>query len=101
MLLKDTIFLGFEKGVNDLQLQKCSDNSIKYDDFILNTLTSLNSDEASLNHEVNQSMGPGNYAVDNTFSCDCGSEEAKENYSYSNLMLILMVVLDGWVKMVV
>ena len=69
---------GFEKGVNDLQLQKCSDNSIKYDDFILNTLTSLNSDEASLNHEVNQSMGPGNYAIDNTFSCECGSEEARK-----------------------
>ena len=68
---------GFEKGVNNLQLQKCSDNTIKYDDFILNSLTSLNSDEAAFNHEVNQSMGPGKYSVDNTFSCECGSEEAR------------------------
>ena len=69
---------GFENGVNKLQLQKCSDNSISSDDFVLNSRTSLNMDQATINHEINQSQGPGNYLVDNTFSCDCGLEKAKE-----------------------
>ena len=69
---------GFQKGVNNVQLQKCSDNSISKDDFNLNMRASLNSDEATINHEVNQSQGPGNYLVDNTFACDCGLEKAKE-----------------------
>lgn len=69
---------GFQKGVNNVQLQKCSDNSISSDDFVLNSRTSLNMDQATINHEINQSQGPGNYLVDNTFSCDCGLEKAKE-----------------------
>ena len=69
---------GFQKGVNNVQLQKCSDNSISKDDFNLNMRASLNSDQATINHEVNQSQGPGNYLVDNTFACDCGLEKAKE-----------------------
>lgn len=69
---------GFKNGVNNVQLQKCSDNSISKDDFNLNMRASLNSDEATINHEVNQSQGPGNYIVDNTFACDCGLEKARE-----------------------
>lgn len=69
---------GFQKGVNNVQLQKCSDNSISPDSFGLNMRASLNSDSSTINHEVNQSQGPGNYLVDNTFSCDCGLEKAKE-----------------------
>ena len=69
---------GFQKGVNNVQLQKCSDNSISSDDFVLNSRTSLNMDQATINHEIHQSQGPGNYLVDNTFSCDCGLEKAKE-----------------------
>jgi len=69
---------GFQNGVNNVQLQKCSDNSISKDDFNLNMRASLNSDEATINHEVNQSQGPGNYIVDNTFACDCGLEKARE-----------------------
>lgn len=69
---------GFQKGVNNVQLQKCSDNSISKDDFNLNMRASLNSDEATINHEINQSQGPGNYIVDNTFACDCGLEKARE-----------------------
>ena len=69
---------GFENGVNKLQLQKCSDNSISPDSFGLNMRASLNSDSSTINHEVNQSQGPGNYLVDNTFSCECGLEKARE-----------------------
>jgi hypothetical protein len=69
---------GFKNGLNNVQLQKCSDNSISYDDFVLNTKSSLNSDKATINHEVNQSQGPGNYSVDNTFACDCGLEQARK-----------------------
>jgi hypothetical protein len=69
---------GFQKGVNNVQLQKCSDNSISQDGFNLNMRASLNSDQATINHEVNQSQGPGNYIVDNTFACDCGLEKAKD-----------------------
>ncbi len=68
---------GFQKGVNNVQLQKCSDNSISQDGFNLNMRASLNSDEATINHEVNQSQGSGNYIVDNTFACDCGLEKAR------------------------
>jgi hypothetical protein len=69
---------GFQKGINNIQLQKCSDNSISTDDFVLNSQTSINTDQATVNHEVNQSQGPGNYSVDNTFACDCGLEKARE-----------------------
>jgi hypothetical protein len=69
---------GFQKGVNNVQLQKCSDNSISQDGFNLNMRASLNSDQATINHEVNQSQGPGNYLVDNTFACDCGLEKARD-----------------------
>tara|TARA_Y100000590_G_scaffold444967_1_gene576426 strand:- start:6467 stop:7123 length:657 start_codon:yes stop_codon:yes gene_type:complete len=69
---------GFQNGVNNVQLQKCSDNSISKDDFNLNMRASLNSDQATINHEVNQSQGPGNYLVDNTFACDCGLEKARD-----------------------
>ena len=55
---------GFQKGINNVQLQKCSDNSISEKDFVLNARSSLNSDKATINHEVNQSQGPGNYNVD-------------------------------------
>lgn len=68
---------GFKKGVNNLQLQKCSDNTISEEDFVLNTLGSLKSDKASINYETNQSKGPGNYSIDNTFACDCGLEKAR------------------------
>ena len=68
---------GFQKGINNVQLQKCSDNSISEKDFVLNAKSSLNSDKATINHEVNQSQGPGNYSVDNTFACDCGLEKAR------------------------
>ena len=63
---------GFKNGVDGLQLQKCSDNSISEEHFNLNERGSLNSDIATINHEVNQSQGPGKYIVDNTFSCECG-----------------------------
>jgi len=69
---------GFQKGVNNVQLQKCSDNSISQDGFNVNMRASLNSDQATINHEVNQSQGPGNYLVDNTFACDCGLEKARD-----------------------
>ena len=69
---------GFENGVNNFQLQKCSDNTIKKDEFLLNTKASLNSDKASINHEVNQSLGPGHYNTDNTFSCNCGLTKARD-----------------------
>ena len=69
---------GFQNGVNSLQLQKCSDNSISSEHFTLNQRASLNSDAATINHEVNQSQGPGNYNVDNTFSCECGLDKARD-----------------------
>jgi hypothetical protein len=68
---------GFQKGVNSVQLQKCSDNSVSPEEFVLNTKSSLNSDKATIDHEINQSQGPGNYTIDNTFACDCGSEKAR------------------------
>ena len=69
---------GFQNGVNSVQLQKCSDNTINTDNFILNAKASLNSDKATVNHEINQSQGPGNYVVDNTYACDCGLEKARD-----------------------
>jgi hypothetical protein len=69
---------GFKNGVDGLQLQKCSDNSISEEHFNLNERGSLNSDIATINHEVNQSQGPGKYIVDNTFSCECGLSKARD-----------------------
>ena len=67
---------GFLNNIDETQLQECSENEIK-DTFKLNNKASLKSDEATINYEVKQSIGPGNYSMDNMNSCECGLETAR------------------------
>ena len=46
--------------------------------FSLQNKTSLNSDPAVINMEIQQSFGPGNYHLDNMYGCDCSLEKARE-----------------------
>ena len=69
---------GLKNDVNNFQLQKCSDNSIDKNNFKLNNKTSLQSDKAFINHELNQSLGPGNYRIDNTYECECGLTKTRD-----------------------
>tara|TARA_B100000214_G_scaffold341839_1_gene289217 strand:- start:134 stop:796 length:663 start_codon:yes stop_codon:yes gene_type:complete len=68
---------GFSSNVGKEQLQKCSENEIN-DTFIVNHKASIKSDDATVNYENLQSMGPGTYKLDNTYGCDCGLEKSRE-----------------------
>ena len=68
---------GFLSNVNMDQLQKCSENEINKD-FKLNTKSSIKSDKATINYEIQQSLGPGMYNVDNMNSCECGLKKARD-----------------------
>ena len=68
---------GFSSDIKELQLQKCSENDTDYI-FSLQNKTSLNSDPAVINMEIQQSFGPGNYHLDNMYGCDCSLEKARE-----------------------
>ena len=68
---------GFLSEVPSLQLQKCSENKVDYE-FSLEKKASLKSDPASINLEIEQSFGPGNYHLDNMYGCDCKLEKARE-----------------------
>ena len=59
---------GFLSDVPDFQLQKCSENDVDFN-FSLEKKASLKSDPASINLEIEQSFGPGNYHLDNILIC--------------------------------
>ena len=80
--LKNNVFLngyhgGVKSDVNQFQLQNCSENEIK-DSFKLDQKSSLKDDEAAIDFETRQSLGPGNYHIDNMYGCDCSLEKARE-----------------------
>jgi|MDTG01.4.fsa_nt_gb hypothetical protein len=68
---------GMSSDVSSLQLQKCSDSQTDTH-FALNSKSSLNSDPAVINLEVQQSLGSGSYYLDNMYGCDCKLEKARE-----------------------
>lgn len=68
---------GFKSDVNEVQLQKCSENEIK-ENFFLNQKASIKSDSATINYEERQSNGPGVYSIDNMYGCECGLEKARD-----------------------
>ena len=68
---------GYSTNINELQLQKCSENEID-DNFFLNKKASINSDKATIDYQIQQSLGPGNYTIDNMAGCDCGLEKSRE-----------------------
>ena len=62
---------GFLSKIPETQLQKCSDAQTDMD-FSLEQKASLRSDPSYVNIELQQSIGPGTYHLDNTY----GSESA-------------------------
>tara|TARA_B100001115_G_C15787472_1_gene387973 strand:- start:290 stop:964 length:675 start_codon:yes stop_codon:yes gene_type:complete len=68
---------GFNSQLPSEQLKKCSENELDMD-FTLNNKASLQSDQAVINLEIQQGLGPFNYYVDNMYGCDCGLEKARE-----------------------
>ena len=68
---------GFLSDIPELQLQKCSENNVDIN-FSLFNKSSLKSDKAVVNLEVEQSFGPGNYNLDNMYGCDCSLTKARE-----------------------
>ena len=64
-------------NINETQLLKCSTNEID-NDFSLNNKTSLHNDPATSTLRDKQSIGIGNYHLDNMYGCDCGLETARE-----------------------
>ena len=67
----------FESNIPTDQLQKCSENNVDLK-FLLSQKSSLNSDPAVVNLEIQQSVGTGNYHLDNMYGCDCGLEKARD-----------------------
>ena len=68
---------GFLSKIPEEQLQKCSDAQTDMN-FTLEQKASLKDDSAYINVELQQSIGPGNYHLDNTYGCDCGLEKARD-----------------------
>ena len=68
---------GFLSKIPETQLQKCSDAQTDMN-FTLEQRSSLKSDLSYVNVELQQSIGPGTYHLDNTYGCDCGLEKARE-----------------------
>ena len=68
---------GFESNIPSDQLQKCSENETDIV-FTLEKKAALKSDPAVVNLEIQQSLGRGNYQLDNMFGCDCNLEKARE-----------------------
>ena len=68
---------GFLSDIPELQLQKCSENNVDFD-FSLEKKSSLKSDKAVINLEIEQSFGPGNYHLDNMYGCDCTLKKARD-----------------------
>ena len=68
---------GMSSDVSSLQLQKCSESHTDTN-FTLNSKSSLYSDPAVVNLEVQQSLGSGSYHLDNMYGCDCNLEKARD-----------------------
>ena len=68
---------GFSSDIPSKQIQKCSDGNIDMV-FSLEKKASLKSDPAVVNLEIQQSMGPGSYYLDNMNGCDCGLDKVRE-----------------------
>jgi hypothetical protein len=47
-------------------------------DFELYTKASIKDDPVAIDLEIIQSLGPGNYFLNNTYGCDCGQKDARE-----------------------
>lgn len=71
---------GFTSKLDENQLQKCSQPEIN-DSFKLDVKASLKSEKSVIDVETNQSIGPGNYVLDNMYGCggdNCGLKKARE-----------------------
>ena len=66
-----------ETNVHDFQLQKCSTNEIDKE-FSLNNQTTLNNDPATSTLKDQQSIGIGNYYLDNMYGCECELKSARD-----------------------
>ena len=64
-------------NINETQLLKCSTNEID-NDFSLNNKTSLHNDPATSTLRDKQSIGIGNYHLDNMYGCDCELKSARD-----------------------
>ena len=65
-----------ETKIDDSQLQKCSTNIVDKE-FSLNNQVSLHYDPATSTLRDKQSIGIGNYHLDNMYGCDCELKEAR------------------------
>ena len=64
-------------NINETQLLKCSTNEID-NDFSLNNKTSLHNDPATSTLRDQQSIGIGNYYLDNMYGCECELKSARD-----------------------
>lgn len=72
-------FGNLETQIDNSQLQKCSTNEVN-GDFNLYDRTSLHYDPATSTLRDKQSVGIGNYHLDNMYGCECGLSTAREIY---------------------
>jgi hypothetical protein len=81
MEIENAVSNGYHGGhlskIPETQLQKCSDAQIDMN-FTLEQRASLKDDAQYVNIELQQSIGPGSYHLDNTYGCDCKLEKARE-----------------------
>ena len=73
--------LGYRIHANpnsDGSINECIKKENESKEFNLYNKASLKDDPVAVDLEIIQSMGPGNYFLNNTYGCDCGQKEARD-----------------------
>jgi len=68
---------GYIAGNPSPELQGCGKAETQPEKFQLFNKASIRSDQLTMDLDVMQSQGPGNYHLDNQFACECGLKEAQ------------------------
>ncbi len=62
----------------DVNNPGCVNQQANKEDFVLFTKGSINSDQATVDINITQSMGVGQYVTDNMHGCGCGLKDARD-----------------------
>jgi hypothetical protein len=61
-----------------LNVSSCTQQDADAKDFMLHSKGSINSDQATIDINITQSQGSGQYVLDNMYGCGCGLKDARK-----------------------
>ena len=69
---------GYVDPGQKINVSSCTQQEADAKDFMLHTKGSINSDQATIDIDMIQSQGPGQYVLDNMYGCGCGLKDARK-----------------------